>query len=581
MEHRDSVLGREQADSVIVNGKVITVDKDFSIRQAVAVKDGRIIGVGTNDEVKAFIGPNTKVLDLKGKSILPGINDSHGHPTYLGAIRPPLALELGFPNIKTIGDMVETLRSKVETVQPGEWIRGFGWDQGFLEECKNDPAMLPRRKDIDPVSPDNPVVFGDFSGHTLLANGKALELAGITKDTPDPEGGEMERDPASGEPTGIFKEMSAQALVSSVVPVYTREEKRDAILSAFKDLNANGITSFTDAAVGPGGDVYIYGVMSSECIDIYRELFDEGKLTMRLTILLLFGEYGSLSYGDMKKGIETFHIPTSPDRDWIQFPGVKIFADGIPPTKTSWMNNEYIGGGCGTACVPGKTDEDKYNELVKIIVYAHKHGHQVGVHATGERAIDTTVDGFVKGFQEKPGGDPRHYVIHGDFISPEIARRMAEYNLGVAMQPTIKVKIADFMPSIVGDERAAYQFPMRTVIDAGVNLTSSSDAPMTPPNWRLGVQAAVLREALDSGRVSGPKECVTLEEAIRMYTINGAWQDHMEDIKGSIEVGKLADFCILGEDILTIDPHKICDIPVLMTIVGGKIVFDASEDSFK
>jgi len=580
MGQRNAVSVRENADSVMMNGKVITVDKDFSIRQAVAVKDGRIIGVGTNDEVKALIGPNTKVLDIKGKSILPGINDSHGHPTFMGGIRPPLALDLGFPTIKTIGDMVETLRNKIETVQPGEWIRGFGWDQGYLEECKNDPAMLPRRKDIDPVSPDNPVAFTDFSGHTLLVNSKVLELAGITKDTPDPEGGEIERDPASGEPTGIFKELSAQALVSSVVPVYSREEKRAAILSAFKELNANGITSFTDAALGPGGDVSLYGVMSTECIDIYRELFNESRLTMRFTILLLFGEYGGLSYEDMKRGLETFQIPTSPNREWIQLPGVKIFADGIPPTKTAWMNHEYIGGGCGTACVPGKTDEDKYHELVKMIVYAHKQGFQIGVHATGDRAINTVVDGFIKGLQEKPGGDPRHYIIHGDFTSPETARRMGEYNLGVAMQPTIKVKIADFMASIVGDERAAYQFPMRTLIDAGVNLTCSSDAPMTTPNWRLGVQAAVLRESLDSGRVSGPEQCVTVKEAIRMYTINGAWQDHMEDIKGSIEVGKLADFCILGEDILTIDPHKICDIPVLMTIVGGKIVFDASEDSF-
>lgn len=564
----------KSSDLVITNAKVITVDKDFSIKEALAVKGEKIIAVGTKEEIKPFIGPDTHILDLNGNSVMPGINDSHGHPTYLGAIKPPLSLDLGFPNIKSIGDMVEALRNKVETVQPGEWIRGFGWDPGFLEECKNDPAMLPRRKDIDPVSPDNPVVFGDFSGHTLLINSKALELAGINKDTRNPEGGEVERDPTSGEPTGILKELSAEALVSTVVPVFTREEKRTAILSAFKDLNANGITSFTDAAVGPGGDAYLYGVMSTECIDIYRELFNDANLTMRLTILLLFGEYGGLSYEDMKKGLETFPVPTSPDRNWIQFPGVKIFADGIPPTKTAWMKEEYIGGGFGSACVPGDTDENMYNELVKIIVHAHMHGRQVGVHTTGDRAIDAAVDGFIKAFQEKPGGDPRHYLIHGDFISMETAKRMAEYRVGVNMQPTIKARIADYMPSIVGDERAAYQFPMRTVMGAGVNLACSSDAPMTTPNWRLGVQGAVLRESLGSGRVSGPKECLSVEEAIRMYTINGAWQDHMEDIKGSIEVGKLADLCVIDQDILEIDPHQIGEISVVMTIVGGKIVFN-------
>ncbi len=569
------------ADLVIINGKLITVNRDFAIMQAVAVKDAKIVAVGTNEEVKALIGPNTKVLDLKGKTILPGINDSHGHPTFFGGTRPPLALDLGFPTIKSIRDMVEVLRSKVKTVKPGEWIRGFGWDQGSLEECKKDPTKLPRRQDVDPVSPDNPVVLTDFSGHTLLANGKTLELAGITKDTPEPEGGEIERDPISGEPTGIFKELSAQALVSRVVPLYTKEQKREAILLALKQFSANGITSFTDAALGPGGEAYIYGVMSTECIDIYKELYDEGKLTVRLTILLLLGEYGALSYRDLKKGLETFPMPTSPDKEWLQFPGVKIFADGIPLTKTSWMHDEYVGGSCGTACVPGKTDEDKFNELVKMIAYAHKQGLQVGVHATGDRAIDAAVDGFVKAIQEKPGGDPRHYIIHGDFISPETAKRVAEYNLGVAMQPVIKAMISDFTPGVVGDERAAYEWPMHTVLDAGANLSASSDTPVTYPNWRLGVQAAILREGLGSGKVSGQEECITVEEAIRMYTINGAWQDRMEEVKGSVEVGKLADFCILGEDILTIDPHKIKDIPVLMTIVGGKIVYGAEEDFLK
>jgi len=226
------------------------------------------------------------------------------------------------------------------------------------------------------------------------------------------------------------------------------------------------------------------------------------------------------------------------------------------------------------ACVPGKTDEEKREELIKMIIYAHKQGCQVGVHATGDRAIEATVEGFIKGIEENPKGELRHYVIHGDFTSPETARRMAEHNLGVAMQPAIKIKISDFMPALVGEEKAAYQFPLRTVLDAGVRLTGSSDAPITDANWRMGVQAAVLRESLDTGKVSGPEEKITLENAIRLYTINGAWQDHMEDIKGSIEKGKLADFCVLDEDLLTIDPHRIGEIPVLMTIVGGKIVFD-------
>jgi len=571
-----------EADLVITNGKVITVDQDFSIKQAVAVQDGKIVAVGTNDEIKALIGSKTNVLDLKGKPILPGINESHMHAPFFGATRPPLSLDLTFPAVKSIPEMVDALRSEVEKTAPGEWIRGFGWDQGSLEECKNDPSKLPRKWDLDAVSPDHPVAFTDFSCHTLLVNSKALEIAGLAKDTPDPSSGEMERD-ANGEPTGILKEPGAQALVSEYVPLLTREEKKTALLTALSHLNANGVTSFTDAAIGPGGEDYVYGVMSGEFVNIYKELLEEGQLTARVNVLLLYGDYGALTLEDIKKNMETFEVPTDIDKTWLKFPGIKIFADGIPLTYTSWMNEDYVSGdaGYGVSVIPGETDQEQSDNLIEMIRYVHSKDYQIGLHATGDRAIDAAVDGFIQACEEKPGGDPRHYIIHGDFISREKAEALAGHNCGIAMQPFISAMIADFEPTVVGDERAAYEWPTRTVLDAGLNLTSSSDAPVTYPNWRMGVQAAVLREGLLSGKVSGPEECITVEEAIRTYTINGAWQDHMEDVKGSIEVGKLADFCIIGNDILSVESHKIGEIPVLMTIVGGKIVFDKSGETFE
>ena len=570
-----------KADLAIINGKVITVDPDFSIQQAVAAKDGKIVAVGSNDDVKAFIASDTKVLDLKGKPILPGINESHMHAPFFGASRPPLSLDLTFPKVKSIPDMVDALRQKVAEVKPGEWIRGFGWDQSSLEECRSDPAKLPRRWDLDAVSPDHPVAFTDFSVHTLLVNSNALELAGITKDTPDPPSGEVERD-ENGEPTGIFKEPGAQALVAAHVPLLTREEKKTALLTTLHHLNANGVTNFTDAAIGPGGETFLYGVMSAEFIDLYQELLTEGSLTARVAVLLLLGDYGALTYEDLENGLKTFMVPSGIDKSWLQFSGVKIFADGIPLTYTSWMNDDYVSGdaGHGTSVIPGDTDADQRENLIEMIKLVHRHGFQIGLHATGDRAIDAAVDGFVTAIEEVPGGDPRHYIIHGDFISPDKAKVLAQYNCGIAMQPFISVMISDFEPAVVGDQRAAYEWPTRTVLDAGTNLTSSSDAPVTYPNWRMGVQAAVLREGLVSGKVSGPEECITVEEAIRTYTINGAWQDRMEDVKGSIEVGKVADFCIIGEDILTVDPHKISEIHVMMTIVAGQIVFDESAGAF-
>ncbi len=562
-----------KADLVIKNAKVITVDKDFSIKQAIAVKNRVISAVGSNNEIEALIGEDTEVLDLEGKSILPGINDSHLHTTFFGATRPPLALNLRYPAVKSIPDMVEILRLEVAKSKPGEWIRGFGWDQGTLEECGKDPSRLPRKADIDGVSPDNPVVFTDFSGHTMLINSYALKLAGITRDTPSPDGGLVEKDPDTGEPTGIFLELSAQALVSSIIPLFTREEKKAAMLSALKHFNSNGITSFTDAAVGPGGDYYVGGVMGEEIIDIYSELLAEENLTARATVLLLFGEYGALTFEDMKSGLAKWQRPLISDENMLQVEGVKIFADGIPPTKTAWMREDYIGGGCGALVIPGKDDKVKYEELVNMIVHAHELGFQVGVHATGDRAIDAAIDGFEKAEQVKPGQDLRHYTVHSDFLHPESIERILKLNCGVSMQPEIKSIVADIAPAMVGEERSAWEFPMASVAKAGVNLSASSDAPVTYPNWLVGVQAAVLRESV-LGKVSGPEECISVKDAIRTYTMGGAWQDNMDNLKGSIEPGKKADFCCIDKDILTIDPHEISAIKVTRTIVDGKTVFE-------
>jgi predicted amidohydrolase YtcJ len=366
-----------------------------------------------------------------------------------------------------------------------------------------------------------------------------------------------------------------------VVPLLTKEEKRTGIVKTIQIMNANGITSYTESALGPGGNTYAGGGLGEECVEIYKDLYKEGKLTARISFLLLFGEYGGLSFNDLKKGVESYKWPEGFDSQWLRFPGIKIFADGIPITKTSWMWDEYIGGGHGSLTIPGAKDEEKYNELKQMIAYAHNKKFQVGIHATGDRAISSAIDGLLEAIDKNPWLHPRHYIIHGDFITPKDAKRAKDYNIGVNMQPNIQPLIADVEPSIIGKERAAYEWPFRTVLDSGIPLTLSSDLPVTFPNWRQGVQSAVLREAVGSGKVSGPEERITREEAIRAYTIHGAWQDFMEDVKGSIEIGKLADLCVLGDDILTIDAHKIKDIPVLMTIVGGKIVYDASGNAFK
>jgi len=571
---KKNVFDLLSADLIIINGKIVTVDKEFSIAQAVAIKDGKIIAVGKNEDIKELAGKNTKVLDFKGKTVLPGINDTHIHAVAYWGTRPPLAVEIGYPVVKSISDIVKAVADKVKTVKPGEWIQGWGWDEGYLQECLKDPARHLTKWDLDPVSPNNPVCLNDFSGHVILVNSKALEIAGVTKTTPLPSGGEITKDPATGEPVGLLKELPAESLVMRMIPPLTREQKRAAALIAIKELNSIGVTSITEGALGPGGGDFQGGLLGSECIGVYNDLYNEGKLSLRVGIMLLFGEYGAISLKDLQKGISYLGIHTGFGNEWLRIAGVKLFADGIPPNKTAWMHEEYVGGGSGSLVLPGETDEERYNELIKMIVHAHKHGFQLGIHATGGRAIDACVDGYIKALEEYPW-DARHYVIHGDFITPECAKRMAKYNIGVAVQSGIKWTISDLMDTVVGEKRSAWQWPLRTLIDAGVHLSGGSDSPVSYPNWKQGIEAAVLRESKATGKVSGPEQCISREEAIRSYTIEGAWQDHMDNIKGSIEAGKLADLCVLDEDILTVEPHKIKDIRTIMTIIGGKIVYDA------
>lgn len=564
-----------EADLIFINGKVITVDKDFTIKQAIAVKSGWVVAVGTNADVEKFSGRNTQVIDLKGKPILPGMNESHGHTVAFASVRPPFAIDARFPTVKAMADIKAAVAAKVKTLKPGQWIRGRGWNTEYLEEFKNDPKKPPTKKDLDEVAPDNPVILTDWSGHAVWANSKALELAKITRETRDPDGGSVLKD-ASGEPIGILKEIPAFALIMKAAPLFTVEEIKEIIALGMKEMNTNEVTSYNEP-LGPGAEQNDFSIRGSKVIEGYRQLMNEGRITARVQIPMLYGKYGSVTYNDLVEGSKKYQFPTEVNPFWIRMAGVKIFADGILPLKTAYMWEPYVGGGYGELVVPGATEQARYEELIKMVEFAHEKGWQCGIHAVGDRAISSFIDGVEKATKKMPWIHLRHYIIHGDFITPKDAKRAAQYGMGHAGLPAVKTLLADTIATCMGPERGAYQFPFRTLLNAGVIISLNANAPSVYPNSRLGVQVAVLREAAKSGKVSGPEECITREEAIRAYTMGGAWQDHMEAVKGSIEENKLADFCVIGEDILTIDAHKIKDIPVLMTIVGGKVVYKSSE----
>jgi hypothetical protein len=290
--------------------------------------------------------------------------------------------------------------------------------------------------------------------------------------------------------------------------------------------------------------------------------------------------FGKSNLEGMKEALKYVGCRYNFGNEWLKVGGAKLVADGIPPLKTAWMWEPYLDGTYGGLVVDGnsaKEQEDNLREMIRIL---HQNRLQVGIHSCGERTIDVCTDQYMKCIVDDPW-DARHYNIHSDFSRPDTIKKIGEfgkrtgYELCLNVQSPIKWTISDFMATVVGPQKAAYHWPLRTMLDNGIRVANSSDAPVIYPDWKQGIQGAVLRESKATGQVSGPDQRITLAEAIATYTINGAWLDHLENIKGSIEAGKLADFCVLDEDILTVDPHNIKDIRTLMTIVGGKVAYNA------
>ncbi|MDX2296511.1 amidohydrolase [Streptomyces roseofulvus] len=563
---------------MFVGGRVVTVDAEFSVAEALAVTGPVISAVGSREDVAPYVGPDTRVVDLKGATLLPGINDSHLHGAAFGMSSPPLSLDLSHPAVTSLADVGEAVREAVGRVPAGQWITGHGWDTGYLDECVADPSRLPSRTDLDAVSPDHPVVLYSFSGHATWVNSKALELIGVDRDTVAPPGGAIVTDGA-GEPTGLLHE-GAQALVQNALPPLSRQERADAIRSTLTTLAGLGVTSYTEPGLGPGGDGIMRGTMGTETLDVYRELLAAGELTARVGVLLLPTGMASTSeeFARNLDALDASDPAGGADPRRLAVHGVKIFADGIVPNKTAWMHEPYVGGGCGSLCVGGEIDDERVAEIRAMVRHAHAAGHQLGVHATGDRAIDTVADAFAEAAAALPRPDARHYVIHGDFLTAHSMKVLAAHDYGVNMNPTIKWTVADMEEEFVGAGRAAYAWPYRDAIDAGVRVASGSDAPVTLPDWRQGVATMVLRESKAAGRVSGPEQRIALAEAIRTYTVVAAWQDFADDWKGSLEPGKAADLCVVDGDLLGADPHAIPEMPVVLTVMDGRIVHDTLRD---
>jgi predicted amidohydrolase YtcJ len=537
-------------DIIFVNGKIVTADRDFSIVEAVAIRDGRFLAVGSNAEIDRLAGPATQRVDLKGKTALPGLIDTHAHVELAGL----LSATVSFEGAKTAADAVELISARAARTPLGSWIRGGIWHPVSQLAEKRYLTL----EELDRAAPDHPICLP--ISHFTLANSRALALAGITKATPDPEGGIIHRDPKTGEPNGTLEER-AEDLVTSLLPDWTPAERLAQLKDAMAYFNSYGLTSAISAAVDPA------------TLRAHHEIKRRGEATLRISAM--YAPTGGLNPTMSLDEWELFFSRIGAASDfgdpWLSYSGVKLQIDGGMTLRTAAMRDGYPDDPDyhGTVVI----EAERFNALVAT---ANRYGWRVGVHAVGDAAIDRVLDAYELADAERSIRDRRFIVIHGSLIRRDQMLRARALGVRVDAQSCFLWEKAAVVKHYLGQETANRAFPMRSLIDVmGIeSVAQGTDYPINPVNPFINIYVMVTRRD-KNGDVYGAGEAVTREEAIRLYTSAAARYSFSEALTGSIEPGKLADMIVLSDDVLTVPQEEIKTIKTLRTIVGGRTVFEA------
>ena len=557
---------RRSADMVIVNGQVHGTDASTGESTAVAVTGQQISAVGSA-EIRELIGPQTRVIDAQGGAVLPGINDGHLHFVE-SAVSEHGTLSVGS---HVAGSWAEVVRVLEDAAPASDgWIRAHGWDEAVLGEAG--PGHIFK------LRPDAPLVAYDQTGHQLLMNETAARLAGLDSWTggyPDGVVGIFE----DGRANGLLVDAAVE-LAGKVVPQLGETELKDCIIKHQRLLHSYGITSLTEPGLGPGGEGLFGGSSASRSLSLLADLAADDELTLRINVLLLFSSTGGANENDVRVGLAG-DLPGSLRRrgiseDLLRIAGVKIFADGIPRSGTAWMSEPYetpCGHNHGSMVIAGDSDAERELELHKIIARVHDGGFQAGIHATGDATTDAAI-GAIHAAQKNNPRDARHYIIHGGFRDRGSIGTFQRHGVGLSTNPTIRSEAGALMKKILGAERFDGQQPLSSPLAAGVRTNIASDAPVTSPDWRESVIAAVTRDTTAGPGAPGDPERVNFRQALEMMTIHPAWQDHAEDRKGRLVPGYLADLCILEKPVSG-DIRALRENPAIHTISNGKIVHSA------
>ena len=537
------------ADIVFKNGNVYTANDKAPKAQAIAVKEDKIVFVGTNAAAQKYVGPNTRVVDLKGNTVLPGFTDSHQHLSGVGLREMTLNLE----GATSLEDFLAKVKARVDQAKPGEWVTGRGWIETHWK-----PPVFPTRWDLDKVSPNNPVILGRADGHGSVANSAALKLANINKETINPFGGEISKDKQSGEPNGMLLD-SAQGIVRRKVPPTTPEEAERAVVLGVKRNIELGWTQIQDAG-GTFTDV-----------DIFKKLYEAGTIKLRIykavygpgpTAARLLDEGPTIgAYGNR------FTLRT-----------IKVVSDGALGSRGAALLEPYSDAHDTSGFLTVKVED-----LRVMLVEALRNGIQVETHAIGDRANRIVLDEYEAAFKAVPASerkiaDSRWRIEHAQIVNPADIPRFAKLGVIPSMQPSHAIGDLFFAPSRLGIKRLQGSYAWESFIKSGVVVPGGSDAPVERGEPMIEFYAAVARKDQKgfSGEGWHPEEAVTRAQALKMFTIWPAYAAFEEKLRGTIEVGKLADFTILSADIMTIPAPEILKTRCVMTVINGEIVFEGS-----
>ena len=541
---------KEKADIVILNGKVLTIDETSPMAEAIAIKGEYIVAVGTSKKIKGWIEEGkTEVINAEGRLVIPGFNDAHVH---FGPLDPDF-IELRYTTDPSV--ITEKVKAQVAKSKPGEVIRGGHWVHEMFIDKK-----WPSKELIDKVSPDNPVLLDRADGHSILVNSYVLKKSGITKNTPDPFGGEIQHDPLTGEPTGILKDAAMDLIKLGDVKVERTPEEEKArtwqgYLLAMKEARELGVTSIQNAGSADFG--------------AYEKLQKEGLLTSRIDIgAPLTGDTAVLlKYRETEKRY--------PDEgNWIRFGYLKAFADGSIGSSTALMFEPYNDNpsSSGLAMWP-------YEELEKMVLTADKMGFQIGIHAIGDKGNNWILNAFEKAIEVNGKRDSRHRDEHTQTLQLSDIPRFAQLGVIPSMQPTHCISDKLFYEKRVGYDRCKGTYAWRSLVNAGSTLAFGTDYQVEPLNPMEGLYAAVSRKDRlgEEGEGWFPEQKLTMQEAIKFYTLGSAYAQFMDNRKGMIKAGYLADIVIVDKDLLTIPESEIMKTKVDYTITGGKVVYTSGK----